>query len=159
MLTDYTTYADIRAALGVTEDDLEDSTLALTLYSDYLVQELEDVALTLPAKFAEVKAKGSPTEAETRFLSATRLFSTFAVAKQLTAALPLFAAKQLGDGKATVQRFESPYRDTIKTVNDQYGRTRNRLIAALEAITTTSGTTVARQYFAVVSPSTDPVKE
>ena len=35
-ITEYTTYDDVRAALGVSVDDLEDSTLALDLYADML---------------------------------------------------------------------------------------------------------------------------
>lgn len=157
MLTTYTTYADVRAALGVSTDDLDDATLALSLYDDNLTQELEGIALTLPDTFATIKAVVAPTALETRFLTACRLFSTYAVAKMLTAALPLFAAKDVTDGKAAVGRFESPYRDVIKSVNEQYGTTRNRLLAALTAVGTTSATATARVYMAVASPSSDPV--
>ena len=157
MLTTYTTYDDIRAALGVSDEDLEDSTLALTLYSDYLTQELEDVSLTLPETYATIKAKPSPTAQETRFLKACGLFATYSVAKMLTAALPLFASKQTTDGKAAVQRFENPYRDTIKNVLEQYSTMRNRLVAALAVIGASSATSTTRVYMSVASPSYDPV--
>ena len=157
MLTDYTEYASIRAALGVSTDDLEDTTLALTLYEDALTQDLEDIDLTLPNTFATTKAKDTPTAQETRFLEACRLFATYSVAKQLTAALPLFAAKQVGDGKAVVQRFDNPYRDTVKNVLEQYGKQRTRLVAALAAIGTAGKVSVAPVYVSVVAPSYDPV--
>ena len=157
MLTTYTTYNDVRAALGVSPDDLDDATLALSLYDDNLTQELEDVALTLPETFATTKAIAAPTALETRFLTACRLFSTFAVAKMLTAALPLFAAKEVTDGKAAVGRFDSPYKDVIKSVNEQYATQRARLVTALSAVGTTSETATARVYMAVASPSSDPV--
>lgn len=157
MLTTYTDYASIKASLGVSDEDLEDSTLALALYSDNLTQELEDVALTLPETFATIKAKDAPTALETRFLTACRLFSTFAVAKMLTAALPLFAAKEVTDGKAAVGRFDSPYKDVIKSVNEQYATQRARLVNALTAVGTTSVASTARVYMAVASPSSDPV--
>ena len=157
MLTDYTSYNGIRAALGVSDEDLEDATLALPLYSDYLTQELEDIALTLPDTYATTKDKATPTAAELRFLKACQLFATFAVAKQLTAALPLFAAKQVTDGKAAVQRFDNPYKDGIKSINEQYGTMRTRLVAALSSVGTSGSASVAPVYFAVVSPATDPV--
>jgi hypothetical protein len=157
MLTDYTTYDDIRAALGVSTDELVDTTLALTLYADYLTGELEDINVTLPATFVSIKAIPSPTDVQTRFLQAARLFATFAVAKQLTAALPLFAAKQVGDGKATVARFDNPYKDTIMSVNEQYGKMRNRLVTALAAVGTASADKVVSVYLGVASPSVDPV--
>lgn len=156
-ITTYTTYADIRAALGVSDEDLEDETLALSLYADSLTQDLEDIALTLPDTIATTKANVTPTDNEVRFLTAARLFATYAVAKQLTAALPLFAAQQVSDSKATVQRFDNPYRDTIKQVVDQYERTRNRLMASLTLIGTVTADATPRVYMGVSSPSSDPV--
>ena len=153
----YTTYASVRAALGVSDEDIEDATLALDLYADYLTQELEDISLTLESTFISTSMLVSPSAEQTRFLTATRLFATFAVAKQLTAALPLFSAKQISDGKATVQRFDNPYRDTIKNVLEQYDRTRNRLISALAALGTSTTASVTKSYFSVVSPDTDPI--
>lgn len=157
MLTTYTTYADIRAVLGVSDEDLDDATLSLQLYDDYLTQELEDVSLDLPGIYATKKALSTPTATELRFLTACNLFSTFAVAKQLTAALPLFATKTVTDGKAATGRFDNPYRDTIKNVTEQFERMRNRLVAALAAVGTTSTAVTARVYLSVASPSSDPI--
>ena len=157
MLTTYTDYASVRAVLGVSDDDLDDATLALSLYSDDLTQSLEDVAIDIEATYATTKAKITPTAQETRFLTACRLFATYAVAKTLTAALPLFAAKDVTDGKAAVGRFDNPYKDVIRSINEQYGMSRNRLIATLTAMGTTSTASVARVYMAVASPSSDPV--
>mgnify|MGYP003606006782 CR=1 FL=1 len=157
MLTDYTAYADIRAALGVSDEDIADDTLALPLYEDSLTQDLEDLALTLPATYAATKALSAPTAIETRFLKACSLFATFSVAKQLTSALPLFAAKDVTDGKAAVGRFDNPYKDVIKSVNEQYDKQRTRLIAALGAIGTTGATATTQVYMSVVSPAYDPV--
>lgn len=157
MLTTYTTNADVRAVLGVSDDDLDDQTLSLALYSDYLDQELEDIALTLPATYAATKAITTPTDIETRFLKACSLFATFSVAKQLTASLPLFAAKDVTDGKAALGRFDSPFAGVIKSVNEQYEKQRARLVATLTAMGTTSTASVARVYMAVASPSSDPV--
>ena len=66
MLTDYTTYASIRATLGVSTDDLTDETLSLDLYDDYLTQDLEDIAITLPDTYATTKAVSVPTALEIR---------------------------------------------------------------------------------------------
>ena len=97
------------------------------------------------------------TFAASRFMTACELFSTYAVARHLTGALPLFAPKQMTDGKAEVQRFDASYRDTIKEVNEQYGRLRSRLIAAMEALGTAAATATPAVYMSVVSPLTDPV--
>ena len=93
MLTDYTTYNDIRAVLGVSEDDLTDATLALQTYDDYLTQELEDIDIDLPDTYATTLALSAPTSAETRFVKACSLFVIFFVAKTLIVVFFLFAAK------------------------------------------------------------------
>ena len=156
-ITTYTTYADVRAALGVSDDDLEDTTLGLELYANYLEVELEDVNIDLPTTYATTEALGTPTAAEERFLKSCRLFATFAVARQLTSALPIFAAQQVSDGKASVQRFDTPYKDAIKSVNEQYDRLKNRLVQSLASIGTSTSAATAMTYVSVVSPAVDPV--
>ena len=157
LVTDYTTYNEIRATLGVSDEDITDATLALTLYSDYLRGEHEDISLTLPSTYATVKALVTPDGAQTRFLAASRLFATFSVAKQLTAALPLFAAKQVTDGKAAVSRFDTSYKDVVKSVNEQYEKLRSRLVAALTALGTTTTDATAAVFFSTVAPSIDVI--
>lgn len=157
MLTTYTTYNDIRAVLGVSDEDLTDSTLSLQLYEDYLTQELEDINIDLPDTYATTMALPSPTQDQRRFLKACSLFATFSVARTLTASLPLFAAKQITDGKAQVSRFDNPYKDAIKSINEQYETLKARLIAALGAIGTVTTSALVRRHMSVVSPSVDPV--
>lgn len=159
MITTYTTYNDIRAALGVSLDDIKDSVLSLDIYSDSLTQEFEEISLDLETTYTTKSALPTPTAAETRFITACNLFATYCVAKQLTAAMPLFAAKQLSDGKAQVSRFDNPYKDVVAQVLAQYEKARSRLLAAFEAITTTTTVSQSKSYFAVISPSTDPVIE
>jgi hypothetical protein len=157
MITDYTTYDDIRAALGVESEEISDATLGLTLYSNYLDGELEDIDFTLPTVYQDTKDLLAPTDVELRFMKTCELFSTFAVAKQLCAALPLFAPRKQTDGKAAVERFDNPYRDTIKMVNEQYGTLRARLITALAAVGTSVVASVAQSYVLVSNPDYDPV--
>ena len=67
-ITEFTSYADVRAALGVSEDDLEDETLELDLYADMLEVEFEDVSATFLTTYAAAQATDTPTEAQARFL-------------------------------------------------------------------------------------------
>lgn len=157
MLTDYTTYDDVRAALGVSDDDLPDAVLSLPLYSAVLTQEFEDIDLDVEATYLETEALVSPTAQDVRFLKACELFATYAVAKQLTAALPLFAAKQVTDGKAQISRFDNPYKDVVTQVIAQYEKARARLVAAFTDVTAGTATIIAKSYFGIISPSTDPV--
>lgn len=158
MLTAYTTYHDIRAALGVSEDELSDEVLSLQLYEDQLFDSLDEISLTLRDLFASISAEPTPTAEQTRFLSYVRLFSTYSVAKVLTTSLPLFGPKSIEDGKAKLTRFDSPYKDTVAAVAREYDKWRNRLQQAFSALGEIgAGTYVPRTYLSVVSPGFDPI--
>lgn len=156
MLNQYTTFEDVRAALGVSSTELEDGTLTLQLYEDHLMADLDDISLSLRDTFIAFSAEAAPTSAQSRLLQYTRLFATYSVAKALTNTLPMFGPKTIEDGKARMQRFENPYRETIDAVNREYERWRNRLQQAFVAIGEASSRT-NRSYMSVVSPGFDPV--
>lgn len=159
-LTDYTTYDEVRAALGVSDDEIEDATLALEMYSDSLILELEDIDLGVTGLFATVKAlsEASRTDSQSRFFRYTRLFSTYAVGRQLASSLPLFGPKDQTADKTTVSRFaDSPFRDVIKEVRAEYERYRKGLVTAYAAAMSSTATITDFNFFQVSSPSTDPV--
>ena len=155
---DYTTYDEIRAVLGVSTDELEDSTLALGLYLSNLIGELEDIDTSLPGDYAVVAALSSRSALQQRFYEGTRLFAAYAVAKQLGSGLPLFGPKDITDGKASTSRFaDSPYKETLKAVSAYYERTRGKLESAYADLNAGSKTTVARTLFVGGQPSSNPV--
>lgn len=159
-LVDFTTFDDIRAVLGVSGDELEDATLSLAVYEYNLTLELEDISLDLPARYATAAQKdlASQSAVEQRFVQATRLFATYAVAKQLLASLPLFSPKEISDGKASMVRYSvNPYETTIKRVEAQYERFRQRLSDVFGTLTASTRTSVSRPYMSAVTPGRDPV--
>ena len=160
-LLDYTTPDEVRAALGVSDDELQDATLLLPVYSTNLEAELRDVSVSLLSAFQTVRGipEVSRTDAQTWFLQVTSLFATYAVAKQLCTSLPMFSPKEITDGKASVVRFSAdPYQATIARIEEQYRVNQGRLKAALDAVGTTPGTltTTARVLFSSAR-GVDPV--
>ena len=158
-ITAYTTYDDIRAALGVSSDEIEDATLSLDIYELNLTSEFEDISLSLASAYATVAALTSRSDVQERFYQATRLFSAYAVAYQATSSLPLFSPKDISDGKATVSRYaDSPYKAVIAQVKTLYEKFKGKLEKAYADNSATSVADLApRPYFTVVSPSYDPV--
>jgi len=155
-----TSYQDIRAVLGVSEDEISDDTLALTTWVTGLTLELLEVAALLPAQYTTVAAiaAGARTADQQWFYDLTRLYATYAVAKQLSSGLPLFSPKNITDGKASIGRFsDSPYKETIKAVQAGYERYQVALASAYSVVAAVSVTTVSRPWFSVASPNTDPV--
>lgn len=160
-ITEYTTYNDIRAALGVSEDEIEDATLSLDLYSMNLSSELDDVSSSITTTFEGLRdvAAESLSDEQIKFDRFVRLFSTYAVAKQLTTSLPLFSPKDYADGKASFGRYaQNPYKDVIKSVEEAYSKFRLKLAEASASVTSSQAPVVAtRPYFSGATPGYDPV--
>lgn len=159
LLTDYTTYDEVRAALGVNVDEVDDATLALPLYENILQVELEDIDMDIPTLYESVSALPTPTDDQLRFMQAAHLFATYAVAKQLTTSLPLFSPEQITDGKAMIRRNQdTPYKAVIEAVAREYTRFKSRLEKMFAVVNSTSAAgAVAKTYFSVASPTSDPI--
>jgi hypothetical protein len=156
-LTEYTSFAEVRAILGVSEDEVEDATLGLPVYATNLEAELRDVSLSLPTSYQAVRAKIVRTPEEDWFFRITQQFAAHVVAKQCLTALPMAAPREMSDGKASMSRFaDSPYRDTIRRVESDLETNRTRLKAALDAVNA-SATIITRQVYFARSSSVDPV--
>lgn len=156
-LIDYTSYDAVRAALGVTDEELEDDTLSLQLYEDHLKSDLDDISYDLDGVHVTLLATPVLTAAEERFMMASRLFATYSVAKTLTVTLPMFGPRSVEDGKAKVERFQDPYKATITAVNNEYEKWYNRLKDAFGDLGQATTVRTARVYAAVVTPASDPI--
>lgn len=157
---EFTSYEDIRAALGVSADELDDTTISLPLYEFNLLAELRSISSTLISDFRALSPDPSQrTDDENAFAQAVLLFATYAVAKQLTAALPLFSPKEISDGKAHQTRYaQDPYKATIDAILGQYEQFKENLVDAYGAVKSVpASATVFRTYAAGAAPSVDPV--
>lgn len=132
-LTQYCSYEEVRAALGVNSDELADAVLALPVYEIGLARELKKLSPSLPAAFSVAYGLPAPRPAPAQALvDAARMFSTYAVARQVGVSLPTFAPKDVGDGKATLSRFSgAPYEATMEQVREVLADAREALLEAL----------------------------
>ena len=160
-ILDYTTYADVRAVLGVSEYEVEDTTLALGTYASALQRALratsDSSGKTLYAYFDELDALLSPTEAQDTLLGLIKDFSTYTVAEVCLSGLSLTAMKQESDGKTTAIRFSAE--STFLSVSDNI---RNKLEEIKNAILGELGVLVSYNPISLINrivPETDPVTE
>jgi uncharacterized protein (UPF0335 family) len=160
-LLDYTTYDDIRAVLGVSSDEIEDTTLSLSVYEFGLASEIRGVSRTLVSDLAAVAAipEEDWTDPQRELMEGMSLFATYSVAKQLLTSLPLFSPKEQTDGKASLVRYAmNPYEETIRRVEAEYKRFRTELDEIYAAFKSTSASARAvLTLMYVSSPSSDPV--
>lgn len=112
-LTDYTTYDEVRATLGVSIEEITDETLALSIWSSSLDFALEDFSDTLVPAYDDIalKLEEDRTADECKVYNLTRLYATYLVAEDLLKSLPMFSFKRLTDGKAGTERFDA-WKDT-----------------------------------------------
>lgn len=159
-LTDYTSYAEIRAVLGVAEDEIDDATLELGVYSLNLLAEFEDISSTLLADYAIVALidAGDRTALQAKLFNAVQLFAPYAVGKQLASSLPIFSPHSITDGKSGFTRYaDSPYKQAIAECLRQYSANRQRLADAYAGFTSTDTAIPLAPYLTISSPATDPV--
>lgn len=135
-LTDYTTYAEIRGALGVSTTELPDSTLTQDQWATLLILNLEDVAAELPTLYGTISAlpSGSRTTQQQRLYDLVRLFASYTTANTLLTSLSMFGVARLTDGRAEFQRVTDPFSDTRIGVTSMLAAIRKKLIAAYLAL-------------------------
>ena len=158
-ILDYTTYNDIRAALGVAEEELPDAILALDIYNVALQADLRAIAPALPSDFIAVKAITSPTPVQQIFLDMTRMVAIYVTAEHLSSSVALFSPKTITDGKTTVDRFASdPWRQVIQRVQMESGKWKGLLtLAYADYQAGAAPQEVTRFFGGGVSPGYDPI--
>lgn len=159
MLTTYTSYDQIRATLGVSDEELADTTLALEAWATNLEFTLEEFSETLISTYQVIAAKveGSRTSSEAKIYAATRLFSTYVVANDLLKSLPMFSFKRITDGKAEAERFDA-WKDAREGIQAGLAAIKVRLQTALSG--TDGYTAPARSSFkftSIAALAFDPV--
>jgi hypothetical protein len=149
-LLTYTTYDEIRAALGVSDTELPDTVLALPMYNVFAANVLEDVHANLADDFAAMSALPSPTAAQSRFIDLVKLYVLFGIAKQLTTSLPLFSVSQLSDGRAGFSRYDEAYKDLIGGIEQNLLSIRYRLYASYTSLFPGTAITAPSTTFSLV---------
>lgn len=144
MLTEYTTYEEIRAVLGVADEELEDAVLAQPLFERQLILDLDDINTGLVDQFKTISAIDYATRstAQKRFFDLVQLYSAYAIGKSLLTSLPYFAELRMQDGRGHKERVKDPFQLTQAGVLAGCESLRLKLSAAFVALF--GGDTVTR---------------
>lgn len=163
-LTAYCEFEEVRSALGVNDLELKDQVLDLPVYEMGLIREFNRLSTSLNAAFSSIhlKSPASRTSGESTLHDAVRLFSVYAVAKQVGVSLANFAPKDVGDGKATVSRYSGePFEKVLARIDEYYAALRPELRSAYEVFSSTTSTaslaTTPNVFFVAAKRGYDPV--
>lgn len=158
-VTDYTSYAEIRAVIGVDALELPDATLGLQTFATALYRTLLSITNssgeTLVALFDAINPLDMDVSEEILYYT-IKEYATYVVADACCSGLSMFALKSDSDGKATQSRFssEATFKDVVKNIQQRLAS----LIGTLDQML--GGTTAyAIPGLTRVSPATDVVTD
>ena len=159
LVTDYTSYAEIRAVIGVDALELPDATLGLQTFATALYRTLLSITNssgeTLVALFDAIDPFDMDVSEEILYYT-IKEYATYVVADACCSGLSMFALKSDSDGKATQSRFasEATFKDVVKNIQQRLAS----LTGALDQML--GGTTAyAIPGLTRVSPATDVVTD
>ena len=157
LVTDYTSYAEIRAVIGVDALELPDATLGLQTFATALYRTLLSITNssgdTLVALFDTIDPFDMDISEEILYYT-IKEYATYVVADACCSGLSMYALKSDSDGKATQSRFssEATFKDVAKNIQQRLAS----LTGALDQML--GGTTAyAIPGLTRVSPATDVV--
>lgn len=157
LVTDYTSYAEIRAVIGVDALELPDATLGLQTFATALYRTLLSITNssgdTLVALFDAIDPFDMDISEEILYYT-IKEYATYVVADACCSGLSMFALKSDSDGKATQSRFasEATFKDVVKNIQQRLASLTRTLDQMLGGTTAYAIPGLTR-----VSPATDVV--
>ena len=163
LITDYTSYDEVRSVIGLSTDELTDGQLDQEIYANALQLYLSTVVLPtaapgpgpLASRFIEIRddAEADRTAKEQLLYALTRMLATYVVAAEVAISLPMTAPKMISDSKVSLTRFspEATFRDVVIAIRHRVSELKGKI----EDINTT--TVSSLPYLSTVVPSFDVV--
>lgn len=123
-ITDYTSYAEIRAVIGVDAVELPDVTLGLSVFTSALRRALRSITNSNGESLITLFNAINPlsmTEFEEHLYYTIKEYATYAVADACCSGLSMFALKSDSDGKASQTRFssEATFKDVVRNIRER----------------------------------------
>jgi hypothetical protein len=146
----YTTTAQIRASLGVTEREIMDVQITDLNVRDQLVFSLKNVY----PDHSVLWNKANPTDDEKLLKTALILFCQYEAAVIMAAQLQMLTAQKISDGDAEMQRFQ---KDNLDETIQRISNLRDRYAGELKASVPGFQATAAIAHFGTTQPTYDPV--
>lgn len=157
ILSDFFSPEEVRAVLGVSDEEFEDGTLDLDLYPRHLEIELAQIGQNLATAFATASVAPSPTVADLQLVALTKQFALYCVAALVAESMPNFSPRNISDGKGGFIRHSDSYKEVLARIGSRLQQAGERLKTAYTAYVGASAAAVLPTFMAVSTPAYDPV--
>jgi hypothetical protein len=131
LITAYTSYNEIRAALGVSEEEVPDGDLELPTRLTLLEEAITDLHPGLLPLWSTLPDESLRSAEQSRFAKLLSLYATYAVAADLLVTVELFGYQKVADGRASTERSEKAFENLRGNVQGMLKRLGTKLLAAL----------------------------
>jgi hypothetical protein len=121
----------VRAALGVSEEELSDETLGLAIFSTELDEDLLTVHESVLPTWQALPDVDTQDADEKRFAALVGLYATYSVANHLINSSPNFSFLKVADGRASAERASDALLTLRANISGMLARVRARLLTAL----------------------------
>lgn len=110
-ITSYCTADNIRAILGISEEDIEDAAVLDMNFAVRLQENLYDLSPTLADYYVSLKALPTPTTDQTRLMDMVSSYASYVVAQAIAETGTNSMPKSIEDGKARMERMDRSFKD------------------------------------------------
>jgi hypothetical protein len=159
MLTEFTSYNEIRAALGVSEEEITDCDLESPTRLTLLEEALFDLSPNLLPAWQSLPDVADRSPAQSRFAKLLSLYATYVVASHLLVSVELFGYQKVADGRASTERSNKAFENLRANILGMVSRLGKKLLAALAEVD--PGTLLEPagdlDYIAATGLASDPV--
>lgn len=160
LVSDFTTYQDIRVALGVSTEEIEDSEIEIDSIRTELAEAYERLdAGMLGAVQGLPEDEETRTAAQLRFGRRARMFATYVVANYLLNSVEMFSFLKVADGRASAERAQKAFETLRLNIQAMLARVSASLLEAYAVLVPTAAvvTPTPLAFAGAVGVAVDPV--
>ena len=163
MITDYTTYDDIRAILGASLDEIPDSVISLRSNENALKIALLSITgqlsydteeRTLEDYYEYIKSLSTPTVEQQKLAMLIENYAAYIVADVLAGSISTLLPKVQADGKSNLTRFSD--QSTFISVQIRIKDSLGAILAAINSLFGVS-TDISASFVKSIAPAVDKV--
>lgn len=132
--SDYTAPDTVRSVLGISAEEVEDTSIDNPVYLTGLLESLYDVHPSLADDYLATRSVASRSTDQNRFLLLVQTYCSYTVALQMIPSLPMSAPKEVKDGKAAITRIDNPYANLRVNVATSMSYFKDRLLLAYKLL-------------------------